>query len=103
LHLSRIVLYLRVIVNFGKNPDLTKLSQKKNYKQEAIRVQGLKALLCTYEEDKTKFNKVAMLIFLEKREVLGAQNEPSHRIEFSSENDLKTAMQILRTVRFYDS
>lgn len=94
---------LRVIVNFGRNPDLTKLSQKKNYKQEDVSVNGLKALLCTYEEEKPKFNRVAILIFIDKRKELGSPNEPSYRVEFSFESDQKTAVRILQTVRFYNS
>jgi hypothetical protein len=96
---------LRVIVDFGKSPTHKELSQKKNYSQRILQVNNLKSLVCTYEESNSDkgSKKVAALVFLEKREDLGADNEPSFRVEYIKDNELESALKILQTVHFYDS
>ncbi len=107
---------LRVVVDFGPDDFSSFISDKlrqktlgfkKNYSQKVLRVNGLKTLICTYEQQPhsgtQSFRRVAALIHLEKREQLGAAREPSYRVEYKSDSDLKTALQILQTVRFYNS
>ena len=101
---------LKVIVDYGPDDLITYVTDKvrlktaglkKNYAQKIITHNGLKTLICSYEKDIGKDTIKAMeLIYLEKREHLGAPREPSYRVEYKSENDQQTAMQILQTVGF---
>lgn len=104
---------LRVIVDFGPDSLVSYISDKvqrktaglrKNYAQKVVTLNGLKTLICSYERatDKTTDPlKTIELIYLEKREHLGAPREPSYRVEYKSANDQQTAMQILQSVSFF--
>jgi hypothetical protein len=99
---------MRVIVDFGETRSQTvELNRKKNYKQTFLRVNGYDAIIFTYNEqlnpEKQQFDKVATLIFQESPESYGEGKPPSFRVEYISDKDLETAIQILQTVRFYDS
>jgi hypothetical protein len=96
---------LRVIVDFGStSPD--SFRQKPNYSETRLQVNGLPALVCSYDRTNNaaagSLNKVVALFFLDKRKELGGQ-EPSYRVEYASDDDRTTALQILQTVHFYDS
>lgn len=96
---------LRVIVDFGTtSPDSVK--QKPHYSETRLQVNGLPAVVCSYDRANNaaagSLNKVVALFFLDKRKQLGGQ-EPSYRVEYASDDDRTTALQILQTVRFYDS
>jgi hypothetical protein len=98
---------LRVIVDFGKAPSQAELSRKKNYRQKAMQINGYDAAIYTYNEqlnpDKQQFDKVATLIFQLRPKSYGEGKPPLFRVEYTSDSDLETAMQILQTVRFYNS
>lgn len=98
---------LRVIVDFGNVPSQAELNRKKNYRQTAIRINGYDAVIYTYTEQlnpaKKQFERVATLIFQESPASYGEGKPPAFRVEYISEKDLETAMQILQTVRFYGS
>jgi hypothetical protein len=95
---------LRVIVDFSADSPES-LKRKPNYSEVHLQVNGLPALVCSYDQSNNaaagSLNKVVALFFLQKREQLGGQ-EPSYRVEYASDNDRTTALQILQTVRFYD-
>jgi hypothetical protein len=97
---------LRVIIDFGDtSPD--SLKQRPHYSEARLLVNGLPALVCSYDLSNNvaagSMNKVVALFFLEKRKQLGAPREPSYRVEYASDDDRTVALQILQTVRFYDS
>jgi hypothetical protein len=98
---------LRLIVDFSFPSSSDSLKAKKNYSEVHLNVNGLSALLCSYDQSANavsgSLNKVVALFFLETRKGLGSPYEPSYRVEFASENDRSTALQILQTVRFFDS
>ncbi|MFY9621902.1 MAG: hypothetical protein WAM70_14195 [Pyrinomonadaceae bacterium] len=89
---------LRVIVDFSLPP---------NYSETRLRINGLPALVCSDDqntgEGPASLSRVVALFFLETRPGLGSPNEPSYRIEFADEGQRTTALQILQTVRFYQS
>ncbi len=94
-----------MIVDFNADsPD--SLKRKPTYSEIRLQVNGLPALVCSYDQSNTaapgSLNKVVALFFLQKRAQLGGQ-EPSYRVEYASDNDRTTALQVLQTVRFYDS
>ena len=96
---------LRVIVDFGNtSPDSVK--QKPHYSEVRLVVNGLPAVVCSYDRANNSaagsLNKVVALFFLDKRKTLGGR-EPSYRVEYAADDDRATALQILQTVRFYDS
>jgi hypothetical protein len=97
---------LRVTVDFGNtSPEL--LKQQPHYAEARLVINGLPALVCSYDHTANmatgSLNKVVALFFLEKRKELGAPREPSYRVEYTSDDDRTIALQILQTVRFYDS
>ena len=99
---------LRVIVDFSLPSSLPdSLRRKPNYSETRLRINGLSALVCSYNQntdnDPALLNRVVALYFLETRPGLGSPNEPSYRIEFATEDQRNTALQILQTVRFYRS
>jgi hypothetical protein len=97
---------LRFIVDFGANASQGSLKRKPNYSEVRLQVNGLPALVCSYDQSKNaapgSLNKVVALFFLDKRKTLGG-SEPSYRVEYASDNERMMALQILQTVRFYDS
>ena len=96
---------LRVIIDFSRPPSPELLQRKKNYLESRLNIHGLPALLCAYDEPAARgaLTKVVQLVFLETRKGLGSPYEPSYRVEYRSEGDRPTAMEILQTVRFYQS
>ena len=97
---------LRVIVDYSvPSSSPNSLRGKPNYSETRLRINGLPALLCSYDQNISKspasLNRVVALFFLETREGLGSPIEPSYRIEFAAEDQRNTAVQILQTVRFY--
>jgi hypothetical protein len=99
---------LRVIVDYSLPSSLPdSLKRKPNYSETRLRINGLPALVCSYDQANSKepvsLNRVVALFFLETRPGLGSLNEPSYRIEFAAEDQRNTALQILQTVRFYQS
>ena len=97
---------LRVIVDFGDTSPES-LKQQPHYAEVRLLVNGLSALVCSYDHATDggtgSLNKVVALFFLEKRKQLGAPREPSYRVEYAKDDDRTVALQILQTVRFYDS
>jgi len=97
---------VRLIIDFG-NTSSDSLKQQQHYSEVRLPINGLPALVCTYEQSNNvtagSLKKVIALFFLEKRERLGATREPSYRVEYASDDDRNIALQILQTVRFYDS
>lgn len=105
---------LRIIVDFGPNSLVSYIADKvqlktagfkKNYAQKVVTLNGLKTLICSYENatgKPTEPLKTVELIYLEKREHLGAPREPSYRVEYKSGNDQQMAMQILQSVGFFN-
>ena len=97
---------LRVIVDFGANASQDSLKRRPNYSEVRLVVNGLPALVCSHDQSKNaapgSLNKVVALFFLDKRKTLGG-SEPSYRVEYAADNDRAIALQILQTVRFYDS
>lgn len=97
---------LRVIVDFGAYPSQDSLKRRPNYSEVRLQVNGLAALVCSYDQSNQvapgSLNKVVALFFLEKRKNLGGR-EPWYRVEYASDNDRTTALQILQTVRISDS
>ena len=96
---------LRVIIDFSRPPSPESLKRKNNYSESHLQIQGLPALLCAYNEPAARggLTNVLQLVFLETRKGLGSPYEPSYRVEYRSEADRLTAMEILQTVRFYQS
>ena len=97
---------LRVIIDFGStSPD--SLKQQPHYSEARVLVNGLPALVISCESSNNatagSLNKVVALFFLEKRKQLGAPREPSYRVEYASDDERTVALQILQTVRLYDS
>jgi hypothetical protein len=96
---------LRMIVDFSYPSSLDSLKTKANYSETRVSVQGLPALVCSYDKSANvvagSLNKVVALFFLETRKGLGSPYEPSYRVEFAGDNDRSTALQILQTVRFF--
>ena len=97
---------LRVIVDFG-NTSPESLKQQPHYAEARLVINGLPALVCSYDQGANmatgSLNKVVALFFLEKRKELAAPREPSYRVEYTRDDDRAIALQILQTVRFYDS
>jgi hypothetical protein len=97
---------LKVIVDFSYPRSYESLKTRKNYSDTRLNVNGLPALVCSYDQSENavagSLNKVVALFFLETRKGLGSPYEPSYRVEFSAEGDRITALQILQTVRFFD-
>ena len=91
--------------NYPSSPD--SLKAKENYTETHLTLNGLPALVCSYDQSANavagSLNKVVALFFLETRRGLGAPYEPSYRVEFGSKNDRARALQILQTIRFFDS
>lgn len=99
---------LRFIVDFSLPSSLPdSLRRKPNYSETRLRINGLPALVCSYDQNTSQrpasLKRVVALFFLETRPGLGSPNEPSYRIEFAAEDQRTTALQILQTVRFYQS
>ena len=99
---------LRVIVDFRLPSSLPdSLKRKPNYAETRLRIHGLPALVCSYDKNTNSapdaLSRVVALYFLETRPGLGSPNEPSYRVEFAAEDQRKTALEILQTVRFYQS
>jgi hypothetical protein len=98
---------LRMIVDFSFTSSPDSLKTKKNYSETRLTVNGLPALVCSYDQSANavagSLSKVVALFFLETRKGLGSPTEPSYRVEFAVEDDRTTALQILQTVRFFDS
>jgi hypothetical protein len=95
---------LRLVIDFG-NTSLDSLRQRPHYSEARFVVNGLRALVCTYEYKNPgpgSLNKVVALFFLEKRKSLGGA-EPSYRVEYAKDDDQAIALQILQTVHFFDS
>lgn len=95
---------LRVVIDFGStSPD--SLKKLPHYSEARFVVNGLRALVCSYESRNPgpgSLNKVVALFFLEYRKTLGSA-EPSYRVEYANDDDQAIALQILQTVRFFDS
>ena len=99
---------LRVIVDYSLPSSLPdSLKGKPNYAETRLRINGLPALVCSYDQNISKgpasLNRVVALFFLATRPGLGSPNEPSYRVEFATEDQRNTGLQILQTVRFYQS
>jgi hypothetical protein len=97
---------LRVTIDFGDTaPD--SLKQQPHYTETRLEINGLPALVCSYDHTTDvgagSLNKVVALFFIEKRKQLGAPREPSYRVEYTRDDDRTIALEILQTVRFYDS
>jgi hypothetical protein len=98
---------LRLIIDFGSSVSPKSLKVRPNYSETRLTVNGLPALVCTYDKSASaaagSLNKVVALFFLESRKSLGGGGEPSYRVEYASDAERTTAFQILQTVRFYNS
>jgi hypothetical protein len=97
---------IRVVVDFGTLNAPTELKNKKDYTERFFRVNGYNAIICTYVEsedsERRLFENVATLIFQESPKSYGEGKPPVFRVEYGSEKDLGTALQILQSVRFFD-
>jgi hypothetical protein len=95
---------LRVVIDFGSlSPDSVR--KLPHYTEAYFVVNGLRTLVCSYESKNAaagSLNKVVALFFLENRRSLGGA-EPSYRVEYGKDQDQTIALQILQTVRFFDS
>jgi hypothetical protein len=76
---------LRVIIDFGDTSPES-LKQQPHYAEARLLINGLPALVCSYDHATDvagSLKKVVALFFLEKRKQLGAAREPSYRVEYA--------------------
>jgi hypothetical protein len=96
---------LSLIISFEKNPSQNQLRRKIAYQETAGHKSELRSRICYYEEqsimNQMAIKRIIALYFLDKRETLGAPNEPSFKVEYFSEGDQQNAYRILQTVELY--